>query len=123
MRIGKLRSGLGRKPAQRRPMVRNLLTSLILYESLRTTRARAKAIQPLLDRMIAKSKSRPPHIAIRFVNQIVTTKNASKKIFEVLLERFKSRPSGFTRITPVGRRRGDGAEMVEISLVTDDNAK
>lgn len=113
----RLRSKLGRKPAQRKMLVRNLVTSLILYESVRTTKARAKAIQPLLDRMIAKAKSRPRHTAVRYMNTIVTDPNASRKMFDVLVERFKERPSGFSSITAVGKRRGDGAELVEISLV------
>ena len=110
-------SKLGRKPAQRSALLRNLATSLILYESIRTTRARAKAIQPLIDRMITKAKTRPPHIAVRFLSRIVTDKNASRKIFEVLQDRYQTRTSGFTRIKPIGRRKGDGAELVEISLV------
>lgn len=110
-------STLGRKPAKRKALVRNLVTSLILYESIRTTRARAKAIQPLFDRMMTKAKSRPPHIAVRFLDRIVTDKNASRKVFEVLVDRFHTRSSGFTSIQPVGRRRGDGAELVDISLI------
>jgi len=98
-------------------LVRNLITSLLLYESVKTTRARAKAIQPLVDRMIAKAKSRPPHIAVRFLNTVVTDRNAARKVFEVFVDRYKSRPSGFTRIKPLGTRKGDGAKLVEISLV------
>jgi large subunit ribosomal protein L17 len=123
MRIGRLRSNLGRKPTQRRPLVRNLVTSLVLYEKVKTTKARAKAIQPLLDRLITKAKNRPPHIAIRFVNQVLTDKNASKKMLEVFKDRFKNRKSGFTSIKPIGLRKGDGAEMVEISLVNDEKSK
>src|SRR3989344_5306002 len=93
---------LGRKPAQRRMLVRNLITSLLLYESVKTTRARAKAIQPLVDRMIAKAKSRPPHIAVRFLNTVVTDPTAARKVFEVFVDRYKSRPSGFPRINPLG---------------------
>lgn len=98
-------------------LIRNLATSLLLYESVRTTKARARAIRPIVDRMIAKAKAWPPHIAVRFLHRYVTDKNAAKKIFEVLIERYKDRPSGFTRTKPVGLRKGDGAELVEISLV------
>ncbi len=113
----KPRSSLGRKPAMRKMLMRNLVTSLFLYESIKTTHARAKAIQPLVDRMITKAKSRPAHIAVRFLNRVVTDKNAARKIFEVLVDRYKDRPSGFTRMKPLGLRRGDNAELVEISLV------
>jgi large subunit ribosomal protein L17 len=112
-------SKLGRKPAKRLSLVRNLVTSLVLYESIRTTKNRAKAIQPVLDRMITKAKTRPPHIAVRYLNRVVTDDNASRKIFEVLIERFKSRNSGYSSIKPLGRRKGDGAELVQISLVSD----
>ncbi len=98
-------------------LIRNLATSLLLYESVRTTKARARAIRPIVDRMIAKAKAWPPHTAARFMQKYVTDKNAAKKVFEVLIERYKDRPSGFTRTKPIGLRKGDGAEMVEISLV------
>ncbi|HLC76523.1 MAG TPA: 50S ribosomal protein L17 [Candidatus Peribacterales bacterium] len=111
------RTSLGRKPAPRRMLVRNLVTSLLLYEKVRTTHARAKAIQPMIDRLITKAKKRPPHIAARFINQIVTHRNAAQKVFEVFVDRYKDRPSGFTRMKPLGLRKGDGAKLVEISLV------
>jgi len=113
-------SKLGRKPAKRLSMLRNLVTSLILYESIRTTKNRAKAIQPVLDRMITKAKTRPLHISVRFLNRVVTDSNASRKIFDVLVERFKDRTSGYSSIKPLGRRKGDGAELVQISLVSAD---
>lgn len=111
------RQSLGRKPEMRRMMLRNLATSLLLYEKIKTTKVRARALQPLIDRMISKAKSRPAHIAVRSLNRIVTDKNAARKIFEVLIARYKNRPSGLTRIRPLGIRKGDGAELVEISLV------
>ncbi|OGG91583.1 50S ribosomal protein L17 [Candidatus Kaiserbacteria bacterium RIFCSPLOWO2_12_FULL_53_8] len=111
------RQSLGRKPEMRRMLLRNLATSLLLYEKIRTTKVRAKALQPLIDRMIAKAKRQPAHIAVRSLNRIVTDKNAARKIFDVLIARYKSRPSGMTRIRPLGIRKGDGAQLVEISLV------
>jgi large subunit ribosomal protein L17 len=108
---------LGRKPEKRKALIRNLVTSLILYESIRTTRSRAKAVQPLLDRVITKAKTRPRHIAVRFLNSVVTDTNAARKVFEVLVDRYRSRPSGFSRLAPAGRRKGDGASLVELSLL------
>lgn len=108
---------LGRKPAMRRMLLRNLVTSLLLYERIKTTKVRAKALQPLIDRMITKAKTKPAHIAVRALNRIVTDKNAARKIFDVLVARYQSRPSGMTRIRPLGIRKGDGAQLVEISLV------
>ncbi|MBU2259977.1 bL17 family ribosomal protein [Patescibacteria group bacterium] len=108
---------LKQKPAHARMLKRNLVTSLLLYESVRTTKRRAKAIQPTIDRLITVAKTRPPHIAIRFINSTVTDKNASRKVMEVYRERYIGRTSGLTRMVPVGERKGDGAELVDLSLV------
>lgn len=96
---------------------RNLVTSMLLYESIRTTKNRAKAIQPVIDRLVTVAKTRAPHVAIRFINQVVTDKNASRKIMEVYSKRFVSITSGLTRIVPAGARIGDGAELVDLQFV------
>ena len=71
----------------------------------------------MVDRLINIAKTRPPHVAIRSINRVVTDKNASRKIMEVLKERYRDRSSGLTRAVPVGSRKGDGAELVDLSLV------
>lgn len=109
---------LGRKPDQRRMLLRNLVTSLILYEVIQTTKTRAKVLQPLLDRLITKARTQSPQNAIRSLNRILLHQNASRKTMEVLVPRYRNRPSGYSRIRPLGRRVGDGAEMVELRLVS-----
>jgi len=96
---------------------RNLVTSLLLYESVRTTKKRAKVIQPVIDKLVLVAKTKPAHTAIRMINKTVTDKNASKKIMEVFKDRYADRSSGLTRMVPVGARKGDGAELVDLSLV------
>jgi large subunit ribosomal protein L17 len=96
---------------------RNLLTSLLLYESVRTTKKRAEAVAPLVDRLMSIAKRSAPQNAIRAINRVVTDKNASRKIMEVYLKRFASIPSALTRIVPVGVRLGDGAHIVDLVLV------
>lgn len=98
-------------------MERNLVTSLFLYESIRTTKKRALVIQPQIDRIISFAKTHTPMQAIRFINRRVTDKNASKKVMEVFVNRYKDRPSGLTRMVPAGVRDGDGAEVVDLSLI------
>lgn len=122
MRHQKTRSRLKQKPAHARMLKRNLVTSLLLYESVRTTKKRAQVIQPVIDKLIRVAKTRPPHIAIRFINRTVTDKNASKKIMEVFKDRYKNRSSGLTRMVPAGARKGDGAKLVDLSLVGSENA-
>lgn len=108
---------LKQKPGHARMLRRNLLTSVLLYEKVRTTKKRAAVVAPEVDKLIAYAKSHAPHIAIRYVNQRVTDKNASKKIMEVFTKRFAKKSSGLTRTKALGFREGDGAELVELSLV------
>lgn len=98
-------------------MKRNLVTSLLLYEQVRTTKKRAQVTGPIVDRLIAVAKSSAPHNAIRAINRVVTDKNACRKIMEVLVKRYAGRSSGLTHFKPVGARKGDGAELVELSLM------
>jgi large subunit ribosomal protein L17 len=98
-------------------MQRNLVTSVLLNESIRTTKKRAEVIQPLVEKMITIAKKKEPYLAIRAINAMVTNKNACRKTMEVLKPRFSDRQSGFTRIVPLGMRAGDGAKVVVLSLV------
>lgn len=99
---------------------RNLVTSLVLYETLRTTRKRAKVIAPTFDHLITLVKTKDAREAIRAINAVVTHRNASRKIVEVFKDRYAKRPSGYTRITAVGARKGDGAQLVDLELMDRD---
>lgn len=96
---------------------RNLITSLLLYEKMRTTKKRAAVITPEVQKLITFARTHSPHVAIRHINQVVTDKNASKKIMEVYIKRFEKKTSGLLRTKAIGSRDGDGAELVEISFV------
>jgi large subunit ribosomal protein L17 len=98
-------------------MQRNLVTSVLLYESVRTTKKRAEVVQPMVERIITTAKTKDPRNAIRSINQYVTHVNACKKVMEVLKDRYNKRSSGYTRIVPLGLRHGDGAKMVTLELV------
>jgi large subunit ribosomal protein L17 len=117
MRHKSSRLRLNQKPDHARLLQRNLVTSLLLYESIRTTQKRARVIAPVVDRLITTAKTKEPHIAIRSINRVVTDRNASRKLMEVLRERYAQRPSGFTTIKAVGSRKGDGARVVDFALV------
>ncbi len=108
---------LSRKPNQARSLLKNLVTSILLYESVRTTKKRAQVVRPLVDRVIAIGKRERTDLAIRKINELVSDDNACRKVLEVLKQRYASRPSGFTRMLPVGQRSGDGALMVDLSLI------
>ena len=116
----KNRLRLNQKPNHAAMLLRNLVTSIILYETVRTTKKRAKVVAPMVDKLITVAKTKDTREAIRAVGAVVTHVNASKKLLEVLKPRYASRPSGYTRITPVGARKGDGAELVDLELMDRD---
>ena len=113
-----LKSGraLGVKPAHRRAMLRNMVTSMLEYQQIKTTVARAKELRKPLDRMITLGK-KGDLAARRRALSVVRTKAAMKNLFGELAERFSERPGGFSRIIRIGNRRGDGAELALIQLV------
>lgn len=107
---------LGVKPAHRKAMLRNIVTSLVEKEQIKTTVARAKEMRKPLDKMITLGK-RGDLSARRTALAFVKSKEAMAKLFGELAERYQERQGGFSRILKLGPRRGDGAEMALILLV------
>lgn len=101
----------------REALIRNLATSVILYEKVKTTVARAKAVRPVVEDLISKAKSKDAREAIRQINQVVYDKNATRKLLEVLKPRYEARTGGYTRLVKLGFRDGDAAQIVQIQLV------
>ena len=99
-------------------LMRNLAMSVIIYEKIKTTSAKAKAVQPFVEKLIniAKGAKEKRH-AIREIERLLQHKNSSKKIMEVLIDKYKDRNSGYTRITKLGYRSGDNAPVVQIELI------
>ena len=98
-------------------MLRNLATSIILYEKVKTTQAKAKLVKPIVEKLIAQSKKGSAMNTMRTLNAYLMDKNASKKVTQELIDRYKDRSSGFVRLTPLGFRPGDAAPKVLIELV------
>ena len=113
-----LKSGfkLGRNPAHRRATLRNLVTNLIERERIQTTVRRAKAAQPLAERMITLGKRDSLH-ARRQAAAFLMTTGATRKLFSDLALRFADRPGGYTRIVRTGWRIGDGAELAILEFI------
>ena len=107
---------LDRKKGPRELMLRNLASSILIYEKVKTTKAKAAAVRPLVEKLITASKA-GNLAARRGLIKVLLQKNAVKKAMEVLGDRYKSRDGGYTRTTKLGPRPGDGAEMVQIELV------
>lgn len=108
---------LNRNPAHLDSMLRNMATSIILYEKVKTTQSKAKLVKPVVEKLITKAKKQDLPMAMRSLNAYLTDKNASKKLTRELLERYKERSSGYLRVTPLGFRSGDAAPMVQIELI------
>jgi len=107
---------LGRNTAQRKALLRNLVTSFLDKERMRTTLSKAKAARPLAEKMITLAKRNTLHTR-RQALSFLYKKNVVKKLFEDIGPRFTERPGGYTRIVKIGPRAGDGAEMAVLELV------
>jgi len=112
------RSGykLGRPLDARWMLLRNLATSVIEQERVITTAPKAKAVRPLVERMITLAKEGGLHSRRRAAAFLKTPK-AVKKLFDNIGPRFGPRDGGYCRIVRLGPRKGDGAEQVMLELV------
>ena len=117
-----LKSGnhLGVKPAHKRAMMRNMVTSILEHGRIATTVARAKEVRRPLDKMITLGKRGDLH-ARRQALRFIKSKEAMRNLFGDLAERYQDRAGGFTRIIKTGFRHGDGAPMALIQLVGAEN--
>ncbi len=94
----------------------NLATDLFVQEKITTTEAKAKALRPVAEKLITKARKGDLH-SRRIVLKTIHDKAAVAKLFEDVAPRYESRPGGYTRITKLGPRRGDGTEEAIIELV------
>ncbi len=108
---------LNRKRNHLDAMLRNLATSVILYEEVQTTLPKAKLVKPEIERLITLAKKHDEHNAMKMLQAYLTDSNASKKLVRELLERYKDRNSGYISVKPTGYRKGDAAAMATIKLV------
>jgi len=113
-----LRKGktLGREKAPRVALMRGLATNLVIYEKIKTTQAKAKALRPKVEKLITISKANTL-ASRRQLLRVLYTEGAVKKMLEVIGPRFKDRKGGYTRIVKLQARQQDGADMAIIELV------
>lgn len=107
---------LGRKKEPREMMLKNLTSSVLIYEKVKTTVTKAKIIKSNVDKAISIAKKNDL-TARRKLIELLPQKNAIKKSMEILGQRYADRQGGYTRITKIGARQGDGAEMALIELI------
>ncbi|HEX9664375.1 MAG TPA: 50S ribosomal protein L17, partial [Patescibacteria group bacterium] len=111
MRHRKKKKILDRNKSARQSLLRNLAGSLVLYEKIKTTEAKARAVRSVVEKYITVGKKNDLH-SRRQLLKFFYTENQVKKVLEVLGPRYKERPGGYTRIVKLGQRAGDGAKVV-----------
>ena len=107
---------LGRSPAHRRALLRNLVTALLEHEAVRTTDAKAKELKRWGDRLITLGKEGTLH-ARRRAAALVQRASVVRKLFVELGPRYAARPGGYTRVVKLGVRAGDAASVSMVELV------
>ena len=107
---------LGRTPAHRKALLRNLTQSLIERNRIETTLAKAKAVRPIVEKMVTCGKT-GTLAAKRRAMAYLYKRDAVHLLFNEVAPRFMDRPGGYTRILRKGFRKGDGAEMAIIEFV------
>lgn len=107
---------LGRATAHRLAMLRALVTFLLENGKIETTVTRAKEVRALAEKMITIAKVDSLHNK-RMVFSFITKKEVARNLFEKIAPKYADRNGGYTRITKLGPRRGDGAEMAIIELI------
>lgn len=121
---------LGRTSSQRKAMLRDLTTDLIINERIVTTEARAKEVRSTAEKMITLGKRGDLHARrqaaafvrnevanVREENEKIVVESALQKLFNDLAPRYAERQGGYTRILKTEPRRGDAAPMVVLELV------
>ena len=120
MRHRKAGKQLGRNTSHRRAMLRNMVTSLFEHEQITTTDAKAKAVRPVAEKMITLAKRGDLH-ARRQALAYMQDKAVVHKLFGDLKDRYLDRQGGYLRIVKKGLRRGDGAPVSIVQLLSSDD--
>ncbi|MEM6899806.1 MAG: 50S ribosomal protein L17, partial [Pseudomonadota bacterium] len=110
---------LNRTASHRKAMFANMASSLITHEQIVTTLPKAKELKPIMDKLVTLAKKGDLASRRRAVSQI-RDKDAVKKLFDVMGDRYADRNGGYTRVLKAGYRHGDNAPMAVIELVDRD---
>jgi large subunit ribosomal protein L17 len=108
---------LGRTSSHRLHMLGNLAVSVIRYERVKTTEAKAKEVRGLVDRMITVAKRGDLHARRTLASEMPHEPLIVDKLMGELATKYADRASGYTRIIKIGERLGDAAPIVQIELV------
>ncbi len=107
---------LGKTTDQRMAMLRQQVTDFLGNGRMETTYTRCKEIAPMAEKMITLGKKKDL-AAYRQALSFITREDVAKKVFDEIAPKYAEREGGYTRVTRIGPRRGDAAEMAVIELV------
>ena len=107
---------LGKTTAQRMAMLRQQVTDFLDNGRMETTVTRAKEIAPMAEKMITLGKAKDL-ASYRQALSFITREDVAKKVFDEIAPKYADRNGGYTRITRIGARRGDAAEVAVIELI------
>ncbi len=116
MRHRKAGNKLGRNPSHRRALLRNLVTSVVVEDRVETTLAKAKAVRPLIEKMITLGKRGDVH-SRRQAAAFLMTPESVTRLFATVAPRYGERNGGYLRIVHTGFRKGDGGEKAVLELL------
>ena len=108
---------LGRRQGHRLALFGNLIVSVLRYERIRTTEAKAKEIRPQVEHIITLAKSGTLADRRRIVASLPDEPLVVDKLYREIVPKYADRPSGYTRMVRLGERPGDRAPMVQLELV------
>ncbi len=118
MRHGKKVKKLGRTKSHKKAMLANMATSLFVYHIIKTTEAKAKEVKKLAEKLITLAKRGDLH-AHRQVYDVIRDRKLVKKIFDEIAPKFANRVGGYTRVSKLGPRKGDGAPISVVELLME----
>jgi len=117
MRHCKKGKTLGRKAGPRKALMRSLATNFVMHEKIKTTEAKAKALQPIIEKYITLAAKNNTLTTRRKLLAYFYNEQAVKKLLDEIGPKYKQRPGGYTRFIKIGRRQGDAAKMAIIELI------
>jgi large subunit ribosomal protein L17 len=131
MRKGNKTKKLNRVTSHRKAMLKNMATSLLEHEQIITTRAKAKALRPFVERLITRAKYNlneelPPEKKLhnkRYVMRFIKNRKIVVKLFDDIAKRYINRNGGYVRIIHLPERKSDSAQMSIIELVEKQKVK
>jgi large subunit ribosomal protein L17 len=110
---------LGLPSDQRMALLKGLVRSMVEHDAIVTTVTRAKETRPMVEKLITTAKANDLH-ARRLTRRLLNNEDLVHRLFTVVMPRFVNRPGGYTRITRIGRRRGDAAPIAKLEFVGEE---